>query len=145
MRAAAPCKPPALPAGTVPSGLAIYPNTGVVEAFRGNLLVASDEGRSLLRLRTDPLMPARITASEQLLQDRIGGIRAPVVGPTARFISRPRTRFGGFRSSPRPATGFLQSPGRCPDFTHHRQRTRRRRSAMASCLRLVGVSLVWLP
>ncbi|MEP7310458.1 MAG: PQQ-dependent sugar dehydrogenase [Acidobacteriota bacterium] len=71
----------ALPAGTVPSGLAIYPNTGVVEAFRGNLLVASDEGRSLLRLRTDPLMPARITASEQLLQDRIGGIRAPVVGP----------------------------------------------------------------
>ena len=71
----------ALPAGTVPSGLAIYPNTGVVEAFRGNLLIASDEGRSLLRLRTDPLMPARITATEQLLQDRIGGIRAPVVGP----------------------------------------------------------------
>ena len=71
----------ALPAGTVPSGLAVYPTTGVVEAFRGNLLVASDEGRSLLRLRTDPLMPARITATEQLLQDRIGGIRAPVVGP----------------------------------------------------------------
>jgi len=71
----------ALPAGTVPSGLAVYPTTGVVEAFRGNLLVASEEGRSLLRLRTDPLIPTRITATEQLLQDRIGGIRGPVVGP----------------------------------------------------------------
>ena len=70
----------ALPAGMVPSGVAVYPNTGVAEAFRGNLLIASDEGRSLLRLRTDPLVPTRIVASEQLLQDQIGGIRAPVVG-----------------------------------------------------------------
>ena len=53
---------------------------GVAEALRGNLLIGSDEGRSLLRLRTDPLVPTRIIASEQLLHDQIGGIRAPVVG-----------------------------------------------------------------
>jgi quinoprotein glucose dehydrogenase len=71
----------ALPAGTVPSGVAVYPNTGSVEAFRDNLLIASAEGRSLLRLRTDPRMPTRIIATEPLLHDRIGRIRAPVVGP----------------------------------------------------------------
>jgi quinoprotein glucose dehydrogenase len=71
----------ALPAGTVPSGVAVYPDTGSVEALRGNVLIASDEGRSLLRLRTDPLKPTHIVGTEQLLQDRIGGIRAPVVGP----------------------------------------------------------------
>jgi len=70
----------ALPAGMVASGVAVYPNTGPADAFRGNLLIASDEGRSLLRLRTDPRQPTRIIASEQLLQDQIGGIRAPVVG-----------------------------------------------------------------
>ena len=45
------------------------------------LLIASDEGRSLLRLRTDPLVPTRIIASEHLLHDQIGGIRSPAVGP----------------------------------------------------------------
>ena len=122
----------ALPAGTVPSGVAVYPNAGNVEALRGNVLISSDEGQSLLRLRTDPLMPTRILATEQLLQDRIGGIRAPVVGPTARFTSRPRTRFGGFRSSQRSTDRI---PGRCaepfvstpPDVTHSRKELRRRR------------------
>jgi quinoprotein glucose dehydrogenase len=71
----------ALPASTVPSGVAVYPSTGIAEAFRNNLLIASDEGRSLLRLQIDPRAPPRIIATQQLLQDRIGGIRAPVIGP----------------------------------------------------------------
>jgi len=70
----------ALPDGTVPSGVAVYPSTGIAEAFRGNVLIASDEGRSLLRLQMDPVQPTRIIATQQLLQDRIGGIRAPIIG-----------------------------------------------------------------
>ncbi|MEO8260455.1 MAG: PQQ-dependent sugar dehydrogenase [Acidobacteriota bacterium] len=70
-----------LPAGMVPSGVAVYPSTGMAELFRGNILITSDQGRSLLRLQTDPLVPTRILATEQLLQDQIGGIRAPAVGP----------------------------------------------------------------
>ncbi len=71
----------ALPQGAAPSGVAVYPDAGSIKAFRSNVLIASDQGRSLLRLRTDPSVPTRIVATEQLLQDRIGGIRAPAVGP----------------------------------------------------------------
>jgi aldose sugar dehydrogenase len=83
-----------LPAGTVPSAVAVYPNTGQA-MLRGDVLIASDEGRHLLRLRDDPGEPTRIVATERLLQDRIGGVRAVAVGPdgaiyvgTARAIWR---------------------------------------------------------
>jgi glucose/arabinose dehydrogenase len=62
----------ALPARTEPSAIAF---------FRHDLLVASDTGRHLLRIRFDPQNPTTIVGTERLLQDRIGPIRAVGVGP----------------------------------------------------------------
>src|SRR5439155_25387516 len=42
-----------LPWCTVPSAMDVYPASGL-PALRGNLLIASDRGRHLLRLRVDP-------------------------------------------------------------------------------------------
>jgi glucose/arabinose dehydrogenase len=42
-------------------------------AFAGSLLVASDEGRHLLRISGG--------ATERLLQDQVGGVRAVAIGP----------------------------------------------------------------
>lgn len=69
-----------LPAGTSPSSLAFYQN-GSIPAMRGDLLVASEEGRHLLRIRPDPVTPTRVVATERLLQDQIGGIRIVAVAP----------------------------------------------------------------
>jgi glucose/arabinose dehydrogenase len=71
----------ALPPETVPSSIAFYRGDRI-SAFRDNLLVASDEGRHLLRIQIDPLEPTRVVATERLLQDRIGGIRLVGVAPT---------------------------------------------------------------
>jgi glucose/arabinose dehydrogenase len=70
-----------LPDGTTPSSIAFY-HGDRIRAFQGNLLVASDEGRHLLRLQMDPAEPTRVVATERLLQDRIGGIRLVGVAPT---------------------------------------------------------------
>jgi glucose/arabinose dehydrogenase len=70
----------ALPAGTVPSAMAVYPDSGIA-ALRGNLLIASDKGRHLLRVRVDPSQPIRIVGTERLLQDQIGGVQSVTVGP----------------------------------------------------------------
>jgi glucose/arabinose dehydrogenase len=69
-----------LPAGTVPSAMAVYPDSGIA-ALRGNLLIASDEGRHLLRVRVDPRQPSQIVGTERLLQDQIGGVQSVTVGP----------------------------------------------------------------
>jgi glucose/arabinose dehydrogenase len=69
-----------LPQETVPSSMAFY-HGDRIPAFRSNLLVASDEGRHLLRIQIDPLDPTRVAATERLLQDRIGGIRLVGVAP----------------------------------------------------------------
>jgi glucose/arabinose dehydrogenase len=63
-----------LPAGTGPGGAAFYKGD-LIRGFAGDLLVASDEGRAILRLRFDPGDPRTIAASEQLLRDQVGGIR----------------------------------------------------------------------
>ena len=70
----------ALPAGTGPSGLAFYGGDRL-PSFRGNLLVAADGGRSILRLRFDPANPHRIVATERLLRDMLARIRAIGVSP----------------------------------------------------------------
>ena len=64
-----------LPAGTGAAALAFYRGT-LVPAFEGDLFVAAEEGRHLLRLRLDPREPARIVSSERLLQDLDSPIRA---------------------------------------------------------------------
>jgi len=70
----------ALPAGTGPSGLAFYRGDRL-PSFRGNLLVAADRGRAILRLQLDPTNPQTIVSTERLLRDALGGIRAIGVSP----------------------------------------------------------------
>ena len=64
-----------LPVGTGAAALAFYRGT-LLPAFEGDLFVAAEEGRHLLRLRLDPRDPARIVSSERLLQDLDSPIRA---------------------------------------------------------------------
>ena len=70
-----------LPARTGASALAFYRGT-LVPAFAGDLFVAAEEGRHLLRLRFDKRDPTRLLSTERLLQDPDS--------PSA--PSRPRTR-----------------------------------------------------
>jgi glucose/arabinose dehydrogenase len=69
-----------LPSPVGASALTFY-GGGLIPAFRDNLLVAADEGRYLLRIRFDAQDAARIVATERLLQDRVGGVRAVASGP----------------------------------------------------------------
>jgi glucose/arabinose dehydrogenase len=69
-----------LPAGTGPAGATFY-RGDLIPELTGNLLVAADEGRSILRLKLDRGAPHRIAASERLLADAFGGVRAIAVGP----------------------------------------------------------------
>jgi glucose/arabinose dehydrogenase len=51
----------------------------LLPAFRGDLLVAADEGRHILRLRFDARRGS-IAASERLLHDRVGPVRVVGIG-----------------------------------------------------------------
>jgi glucose/arabinose dehydrogenase len=70
----------ALPAETKPSSVAVY-RGGLFPAFAGSVLVASEEGRHLLRVRLDPQTYTHPVGTEQLLQDRVGAIRAVAIRP----------------------------------------------------------------
>lgn len=70
----------ALPRGTVPSSVALY-RGALIPAFRNDLLIASEQGRHLLRVRFDPAEPSKIVGTERLLQNAIGGLRVVVVSP----------------------------------------------------------------
>jgi glucose/arabinose dehydrogenase len=69
-----------LPRGTRPSSLTFH-RDGSVPALENNLLVASDDGQHLLRVRLDALTPTRVISTERLLRNAIGGIRVVVSGP----------------------------------------------------------------
>jgi glucose/arabinose dehydrogenase len=69
-----------LPQGTLASSVAFY-RGGAAAAMRDNLLVASEEGRHLLRIRLDPQQPTRVVATERLLQNAVGGVRTVAVSP----------------------------------------------------------------
>jgi aldose sugar dehydrogenase len=69
-----------LPQDSPASSVAFY-RADASPALRNNLLMASEEGRHLLRILLDPQEPSRIVATERLLQDVIGGVRAVAVGP----------------------------------------------------------------
>jgi glucose/arabinose dehydrogenase len=71
-----------LPAASVPASVAFYRGDRF-PAFAGSLLIASEEGRHLLRISGDP-DPDDGGANrrfERLLQDRVGGVRAVAVAP----------------------------------------------------------------
>jgi glucose/arabinose dehydrogenase len=68
----------ALPRGTRPSSLAFYA-ADAVPALNGNLLIASNEGQHLLRVRFDDADPTRVVETERLLRNAIGGIRSITV------------------------------------------------------------------
>jgi glucose/arabinose dehydrogenase len=67
----------ALPPGTGASSATFY-RGDLMSIFRGNLFVAAELGRQLIRLRFDPKEPSRIVSTERMLIDQIGALR--VVG-----------------------------------------------------------------
>lgn len=60
--------------------LAVYQG-GLFPEFGGNVLVASDSARAILRLRVDDAGQLRGVRPERLLQDRAGGIRLIAIAP----------------------------------------------------------------
>jgi len=69
----------ALPAGTGASSAAFY-RGALMPMFQGNLFVAAEMGRELIRLRFDPANASRIVTVERLLKDQIGAIRVVAEG-----------------------------------------------------------------
>jgi glucose/arabinose dehydrogenase len=53
----------------------------LVRSWRNDLLMASEEGRAIAKIRFSQDNPAVIAASERLLADRVGPIRVVVTGP----------------------------------------------------------------
>ncbi len=75
---------------TDPSDAVFYQGE-MLKAFRGDLLVAAEGGSHILRVRLDPRSPARVLATEKLLEGT-GPIRAIAVGPDgAIYFATPTT------------------------------------------------------
>jgi glucose/arabinose dehydrogenase len=49
--------------------------------FKGNLFIAAEMGRQLMRLRFDLDNPSKIVSVERMLTDEIGGVRVVSEGP----------------------------------------------------------------
>jgi glucose/arabinose dehydrogenase len=69
-----------LPADTRPSSVLWY-RGALIPALRNDLLIASDEGAHVLRVKIDQSGGTRIVQTEQLLHNSVGGIRALAAGP----------------------------------------------------------------
>ena len=54
---------------------AVFYRGDLIPAFRGNLFVAAETGRELMRLQFDPANTTRVTSVERLLKDELGPIR----------------------------------------------------------------------
>lgn len=70
----------ALPAGTGAASAAFY-RGDLMPIFKGNLFVAAELGRQLIRLRFDPSNTTKIVSVERLLTDEIGALRVVGEGP----------------------------------------------------------------
>ena len=70
----------ALPAGTGASSAAFY-RGALMPIFEGNLFVAAEMGRELVRLRFDPDNATKVVSVEHLLHDQIGAVRVVAPGP----------------------------------------------------------------
>lgn len=66
---------------SAPSSVAFY-RGGLMPTFRNDLLIASEEGRHLLRVRLDSVDQTKVIGTERLLQDVIGGVRVVAVSPS---------------------------------------------------------------
>lgn len=69
-----------LPAGTGAGSAAFY-RGDLMAIFKGNLFLASEAGRQLIRLRFDPDNATKIVSVERMLQDEIGPVRVVSEGP----------------------------------------------------------------
>jgi glucose/arabinose dehydrogenase len=49
--------------------------------FKGDLFIAAETGRQLMRLRFDPDDASKVVSVERLLQDQIGGVRVVAEAP----------------------------------------------------------------
>jgi glucose/arabinose dehydrogenase len=67
-----------LPERTGPAGLALY-RGDLIPSFAGDLLIAVADRGAILRLRVDPADPAKIAASERLMEGALGPITAIAV------------------------------------------------------------------
>jgi glucose/arabinose dehydrogenase len=68
-----------LPQGTGASSATFYRGE-LISIFRGNLFVAAETGRQLMRMQFDSGMPSRITSVEYFLKDEIGPMRVVAEG-----------------------------------------------------------------
>ncbi len=69
----------ALPAATGPASAAFY-RSNLMSMFTGNLFIAAESGRELLRLRFDPDNGSRVISMERLLKNQIGTVRVVAEG-----------------------------------------------------------------
>jgi glucose/arabinose dehydrogenase len=70
----------ALPEGTGAASAAFYAGERI-SIFKGNLFIAADTGRQLIRLRFDPETTTKIVSVDRMLQNQIGAVRAVAEGP----------------------------------------------------------------
>ena len=70
----------ALPAGTGAASISFY-NGDVISMFKGDLFVAAETARELIRLRFDPDTATKIVSVERMLHDQIGAVRVVGEGP----------------------------------------------------------------
>jgi glucose/arabinose dehydrogenase len=69
-----------LPAGTGAASAAFY-RGDLMSIFKGNLFIAAEMGRQLMRLRFDPDNGSKILSVERMLTDEIGAVRVVSEGP----------------------------------------------------------------
>ncbi len=69
-----------LPAGTGAASAAFY-RGDLMPIFKGNLFIAAEMGRQLIRLRFDPDNVSKIVSVERMLIDQIGGVRVVAEAP----------------------------------------------------------------
>ncbi len=70
----------ALPAGTGAASAAFY-RGDLMSIFKGDLFIAAEMGRQLMRLKFDPENASKVVSVERMLTDEIGPVRVVSEGP----------------------------------------------------------------
>lgn len=82
-----------LPTPLGASSMGFY-RSSLVPALRGDLLMTARDARYILRLHFDRGDPARIAASERLLENRVGSVHALGIGPGGEIYFSTRDALG---------------------------------------------------